>query len=69
MMISLNTKDKPDKVVEFYKKSLAEQGWDVKSDFNAGNTSVLQLNKEKRSLSLTINKEEQGSLISLVSRN
>lgn len=63
---SLNTDDDTAKVAAFYKKGLPQAGWEIKGEMNMGNTFLLQGEKGDKALNVTVNKEQEKTLISLV---
>jgi hypothetical protein len=65
-VISLTTSDDIEKVTAFYKKELTKQGWTIKNEMSMGAMSLIQGEKEKRVLNLTVNKKEGETTVSLV---
>lgn len=53
-MLSLQTPDKREKVVEKYRASMTAQGWSEESSLNAGEVTVVAYKKEGRSASLSV---------------
>lgn len=66
VMASLNTDDDPGKVIQFYKKAFSQTGWAVKGEMNMGNTSLLQGEKNKKELNVTVNRDQDKTVIALV---
>ena len=66
VMASLNTDDDPGKVIQFYKKAFSQAGWEVKGEMNMGNTSLLQGEKGAKELNVTVNREQEKTVIALV---
>jgi hypothetical protein len=66
VMASLNTEDDPGKIMQFYKKAFSQAGWEVKGEMNMGNTSLLQGEKGERELNVTINRDQEKTVIALV---
>ena len=65
-VVSLTTSDDISKVVAFYKKELVQQGWTIKNELTRGPMAVIQGEKEKRIINLTVNKKDNITAISLV---
>jgi hypothetical protein len=65
-VISLTTGDEIEKVTAFYKKELTEQGWTIKNEMSMGAMSLIQAEKEKRILNLTVNKKDGETALSLI---
>jgi hypothetical protein len=65
VMASLNTDDDPVKVMQFYKKAFSQAGWKVKGEMNVGNTSLLQGEKGGKELNVTVNRDQDKTVIAL----
>ena len=65
-VISLTTSDDISKVAAFYKKELVQQGWTIKNEVTRGPMALIQGEKEKRIINLTVNKKDDATAISLV---
>ena len=65
-VISLTTSDDLSKVAAFYKKELAQQGWTIKNEITRGTMFIIQGEKGKRILNLTVNQKDNETVISLV---
>ena len=65
-VISLSTSDEIEKVTAFYKKELVEQGWTIKNEMTMGAMSLIQAEKGKRNVNLTVNKKDGETTVSLV---
>jgi hypothetical protein len=66
VMASLTTDDDPGKVMQFYKKAFNQAGWEVKGEMNMGNTSLLQGEKGGKELNVTVNRDQEKTVIALV---
>jgi hypothetical protein len=66
VMASLNTDDDPGKIIQFYKKAFSQAGWAVKGEMNMGNTSLLQGEKGEKELNVTVNRDQEKTVIALV---
>ena len=65
-VLSLHTDDEVSKVAEFYKKELVQQGWSIKNEMTMGTMSLLQGEKGKRALNVTVNHKDKKTVISIV---
>lgn len=65
IILGLSTKDDSTKVTEFYKKELSNKGWKVGRTMNMGPATLVQGKKGTQKLNVTINKEGEGTVISL----
>lgn len=65
VVLGLNTKDDSTKVMDFYKKELEDKGWKLGRSMNMGQTMMLQGKKGSQKINVTINKADEGTVISL----
>jgi hypothetical protein len=66
IMASLSTEDDPSEVAQFYKKVLPQKGWKIKGEMSMGNMFLIQGGKGEIALNVTINREDQKTIVSLV---
>jgi len=66
VMASLSTEDDPGKIIQFYKKAFSQAGWEVKAEMNMGSTSLLQGEKGEKELNVTVNRDQEKTVIALV---
>lgn len=65
-MLGLSTKDNAAKVIAFYEKQMADNGWAGGRKLKMGNTAIMSGKKGDRDLSVTINHDDNITAISLV---
>lgn len=65
VMLSLSTKDDAAKVKQYYEETLAKEGWTTLRKMDMGPASVLAVNKGDQQLSVTLNRDEGMTLITL----
>jgi len=66
VMASLNTDDDPEKIMQFYKKAFSQAGWKVTGEMSVGSTSLLQGEKGGKELNVSVNREQDKTVIALV---
>ena len=66
VMVSLSSKDDPSIIAKFYKKKLPQEGWKIKNEMSMGNMVIIQGEKGEKVLNVTVNKDDQNTIISLV---
>ena len=66
VMVSLSTKDDPSIIAKFYKEKLPQEGWKIKNEMSMGNMVLVQGEKGEKVLNVTVNKDDQKTIISLV---
>ena len=66
VMVSLSTKDDPSVIAKFYKEKLPKKGWTIKNEMRMGNMVLVQGEKGGKVLNVTVNKDDQKTIISLV---
>jgi major membrane immunogen (membrane-anchored lipoprotein) len=59
--IVFTTGDSEQAVVDFYKKSMKDNGWTVQTTMQTGEGVVLVANKDKRALSLSVVRTDEGT--------
>jgi hypothetical protein len=69
IMASLTADDDMEKIVQFYKKALPEAGWKVSGEMNMGGTALIQGEKGEKELSVSVNREQEKTVVSLVQAN
>lgn len=65
VILSLTTKDSPDRVKKFYETALSQNGWKINRRMSMGPATVLSSSKGSNKLNVTMNREEGGTIISL----
>jgi len=66
LMVWLESKDDLKKVVETYKENMKSQGWEEKSAMSLPAQVSLQYEKDKRTVSISVTKEDDKSRIQIV---
>lgn len=64
-MVMLQSTDSGDKVVEFYKKELATQGWKIEGTFSADGTTTFMATKDTRALSMSVAMSDGETVITM----
>ena len=67
-MITFKTTDVPDKVAEFYKAEMPGKGWTEGETTEMGEIRTLNYTKDDRSLSIMINKSDDGTTVIITER-
>ena len=62
----LESSDSHDKVLAFYKKGLADNGWKIETTIAQANMTIIAATKDKRSLSLQIGESEGKTSITQI---
>lgn len=66
MTVVLKVADATQQVTTFYKEKLKENGWEIENEMNMGTTMMLQGAKEGRKLVVSINKDSEQTVVSLM---
>lgn len=66
IMVTLSTKDEPSAIARFYKEKLPKNGWSIKSEMSMGDMVIVQGEKGEKVLNVTVNKNEEKTMIALV---
>ncbi|HME71048.1 MAG TPA: hypothetical protein VKM54_14430 [Myxococcota bacterium] len=60
LLIAFQSKDSPEKVFEFYRQKLAEQGWNVEGEMSSADQRILIAGKGDRKASVLVSASEAG---------
>ncbi len=60
LLFAFQSKDDPEKVFEFYREKLAEQGWHVKGEMSSADQRMLIAAKGDRKASVLVSASERG---------
>ena len=66
MSVVLKIADPAQKVGAFYQEKLKESGWGIENTVNLGNMTMLECTKDGRKLAVSINKDSEQTMATLV---
>ena len=60
LLVAFQSKDSPEKVFEFYREKLAEQGWQVEGEMSSADQRMMIAAKGDRKASVLVSASERG---------
>jgi len=60
LLVAFQSKDTPERVFEFYRQKLAEQGWTVEGEMSSADQRMLIAGKGDRKASVLVSASEAG---------